>query len=152
MRSHGWRRVTSGSFPLYRLLMTALLISAVLGLTVGSAPDSVTEAAGLTGDILYLSAQLAGSGLVILALHIRKAWMSLQLERLGTIAVATNSAIYAVAVINTYGLPTAAATWGAGALGLYCTYRALREIPRELRELRAVARAQCHRTEEVEHG
>lgn len=146
------RHVQSGSWPLYRLIMVALLISSTLSLTISSTPDSVSALAGTAADGLYLSAALAGSALVLVGLYIQKAWLSLQLERLGAILVATNAAVYAVAVIYTYGMPTAAATWGSIALGIYCTYRALVEIPRDLAEIRELAREQYGEIEEVAHG
>lgn len=144
------RRVDSGSYPLYRMLMAALVISAALGLIMQDVPDSVSQVTNFSGHVVYLAAQLGGSGMILVALHLKRAWLSLQLERLGSVGVATNAGIYSVAVASEYGLPVAAATWGSMALGLYCLYRGIYEVPKELAELRAIALE--HRAEGSAYG
>lgn len=139
MKRYPSRRVRSGSYPLYRMIMLSILIGAVLSLLRRSSPDSVLAVAGVTGSVVYLVGSLLGSGLILLGLYLRTAWHSLQVERLGAILLSTNGGVYLVAVVSAYGIPTATATWGALAVGIYCIYRAALEIPRELRELRSIA-------------
>ena len=139
MKRYPSRRVRSGSYPLYRMVMLSILVGAVLSLLRRSSPDSVLAVAGVTGSVVYLVGSLLGSGLILLGLYLRTAWHSLQVERLGAILLATNSGVFLVAVVSAYGIPTATSTWSALAVGLYCVYRAAREIPRELRELRSIA-------------
>lgn len=141
------RRVDSGSYPLYRMIMLSSLISACMQIITGRVPGSVDEAGGLITDVAYLAAQIIGCSLIIASFWIGRAWLSLQVERIGCLCAATNVGIYVVTVVSSSGMPVAAATWGAIAVGVYCAYRGLWEIRQEIKELHAVAREHMSRAE-----
>lgn len=135
------RRVESGSFPLYRLVVLGILISAILQALLFSVPASV--AAVVPGVLVYFYwlTQAGGAALLLLGLYTEKARKSLHLERVGAITLATSGFMYFAAVcINLGMIPLSTGTWVIFAFSLYLVYRVWKEIPRELHAVEVAAR------------
>lgn len=128
------RRVQSGSFPLYRLIVLGVLISGILQIGYWEPPESVVNTSAASFDYIYLALQFAGSAILLVGLFVRRALLSLNLERVGGTALATAGFMYGAAVtINNGGPPLSAATWAIIMLSVYLVFRVLWEIPREIR-------------------
>lgn len=127
------RRVQSGSFPLYRLIVLGVLVSGILQIGYWEAPESVVNTTAASFDYVYLTLQFAGAAFLLTGLFVRRAMLSLNLERIGGTALATAGFMYTAAVgLNNGGPPLSAATWAITMLSVYLVYRVFREIPREI--------------------
>ncbi|MGO3325303.1 hypothetical protein [Gordonia sp. (in: high G+C Gram-positive bacteria)] len=136
-----WRRVASGNFPLYRLIVLGVLVSGILQTIYWKVPASVANSAPQAFDVVYAAMQPAGAAVLLAGLYTRRALMSLQLERIGGTALATAGFMYTASVtINNGTVPLTAATWAIFMLSVYLVYRVTREIPREIRGLEVEAR------------
>lgn len=136
-----WRRVASGNFPLYRLIIFGVLISGILQAAYWEVPASVSNSSPALFDLIYAVMQPVGAAVLLAGLYTRRAILSLQLERIGGTALATAGAMYAASVtVNNGGPPLTAATWSVFALTVYLVNRISREIPREIRALEDEAR------------
>lgn len=135
-----FRRVESGSFPLYRLIVLGVLISGILQAVYWEVPPSVASTSPQTFDFVYAGLQSAGAVVLLAGLYTRRAMRSLQLERIGGTALATAGFMYSAAVIGSNGgPPLTAATWAIFMLSVYLVYRIVREIPREIRAIEVEA-------------
>lgn len=139
----GARQVASGPYPLYRLLIIAVIVACILQFWLG-VPASVALAAGTTVplDTLFLCFQAAGSIIVLCSFYVRQAMLSLQLERFGCIALCTSGFIYfAAALIVLSGpVPVSSAIWCSLFFAFYLTRRAFYEIPYNISEVRKAAK------------
>lgn len=130
------RRVQSGNFPLYRLVILGILVSGVLQACYWEVPPSVSNTAPSMVDLVFAVMQSAGAAILLAGLYTKRAMLSLNLERVGGIAVATAGFMYTCAVVlNNGGLPLTAATWSIFMLSIYLAFRVSVEIPREVRAI-----------------
>ena len=134
------RHVESGSFPLYRLVVLGILISALLQAFLWSVPVSV--AAAIPGALIYAywAFQAGGAAILLTGLYTERAMRSLHLERTGAITLAASGFLFFVAVwIGTGALPLSSGTWVIFMLSIYLVYRVLKEIPKEIRAVELAA-------------
>lgn len=135
------RRVASGNFPLYRLIVLGILISGILQVGYWEAPASVANTSPRVFDLIYLAMQGVGALVLLTSLYVRRAMLSLNLERIGGAALSTAGFMYLTAVIlNNDGPPLTAATWSILMLSVYLLFRVFYEIPREIRQIERKAR------------
>lgn len=138
----GARKVTSGPYPLYRLLVIAVLVACACQLWLG-VPASMAMAAGSVNlDLLFLWFQVTGGLLVFSSFYIDRAVLSLQIERAGCITLATASAMYfaAISIFTITALPVSAPVWMGLFFAFYLLRRVFYEIPHQLEEVREAAK------------
>lgn len=119
------RRVDSGTWPLYIIILVCSLTGSMVQLVTGAVPPSVANTTPAWYDKWFMVAQPVGAAIVLFALlRVRALVPSLQLERIGCIINATVGLIYFAAVtINNGGPPTALATWMLFGFAYYSAYR-----------------------------
>ena len=136
------RRVVSGSFPLYRLMVAGVLVSAMLQIIYQKVPESVEATSPRVFDYVYLVAQAGGAVVLLGSMYTRRPLLSLNLERFGAATLAMSCALYvAAAVLNNSGPPLSSGVWLVVALLIYLVWRAFRDIPRDLRVMEQTAQA-----------
>lgn len=139
------RVVVSGSYPLYRLMCIAGIVSSLVTFIYHKWPASFVEA---TDDntfvgIVFNCMQLAGCSLAAGAFYMHrdsepsqeKIHLSLALERMGIVLMGAVIAVYTYGVVKqNSGAPTTWATIGLVFFGLYLVYRFF-EIGKAQREI-----------------
>lgn len=135
MRFKGVRRVLSGSYPLYRLIVVGIFLSAVLQLVTGRLPRTVAHMThGLTVTYeCFLIFQILGAVMIVASFALNRALLSLQVERIGAIALTASCAIYVASAWIFGGVATSPSTWTMTALMVYLVWRITLEIPKEVR-------------------
>lgn len=119
------RRVDSGTWPLYVILLVSTLAASVVQLIRWESSPSVAEQSPGWFDTWFIVVQPVGAIVVLVALFaVRNLVASLQLERIGCLALITVGLAYVFAVIlNRTGLPTGYGTWLSLGFSTYCAYR-----------------------------
>ncbi|QAY16678.1 hypothetical protein SEA_FELIXALEJANDRO_42 [Gordonia phage FelixAlejandro] len=130
------RIVASGSYPLYRLICIAGVISAILTFAYRTWPASFTETTdgNMVAGILFASMQLIGCLSVLTGMYFHadtdplpsKVQKSLAIERFGTWLLIPVIAVYTYGVIKSNGGPPT--TWATLALFSFGVYLVLRSI------------------------
>lgn len=143
---HHTRVVTSGSYPLYRLMVMGAVISGILQVVFRKTPESL-KSLGLhpAYDWFFLLMQLGGALTILVALYMENeeepepdhAHLSLSLEQTGLFFLGTAMVVFQFGVIvNNGGPPLAAVTWFGIAFIAYIIKR-MREVRRAIKELRS---------------
>lgn len=139
------RVVVSGSYPLYRYICFAGLISSILTFVYGKWPASFVDATkdSILTNVTFNSMQLLGCGLSLSAFYLhrdrepsrQKVHLSLSMERIGIILMAPVVVVYTYGVIKQNGgPPTTWATLCLLAFGAYLVFR-FTEIGKALKEV-----------------
>lgn len=121
----GSRRVDSGSWPLYAILLVSTMLASAAQLLRWEAPPSVAEQSPSWFDTWFIVVQPLGAAIVLLALFaVRDLVASLHLERIGCLLLVTVGLAYVLAVVlNRAGLPTGYGTWLSLGFSVYCAHR-----------------------------
>ncbi|QIG58299.1 hypothetical protein SEA_SKOG_147 [Gordonia phage Skog] len=143
---HHTRIVTSGSYPLYRLMVMGAVVASLIQIVTVTVPPSL-RSLGLHAayDWFFLFLQLGGAITILIALYMENeeepepdhAHLSLTLEVVGLWLLGTALAVYLFGVIiNNAGPPTVVVTWFGVAFLIYIGKR-MREVRAAIKELRA---------------
>lgn len=139
------RVVTSGSYPLYRLMALGAFISGLVQVIERRVPPSI-RSAPTPGwyDYAFVGLQLLGALLILVGLYMEtdknpnpdRAHLSLTIELVGLWFLGTSIAAYTYGVlVQNHGLPITMVSWFGVAMLCYIVRR-MREIRRGVRELR----------------
>ncbi|MFT4128094.1 MAG: hypothetical protein QM662_17925 [Gordonia sp. (in: high G+C Gram-positive bacteria)] len=128
-------------------MVLGVVISGIIQIATQRVPPAVANTSPVLFDYLYVSMQAGGALLIMVSVYIQRALLSLNVERVGGIALATAGYMYFAAVcINGPGLPISSGAWSVGMMSVYLTVRVLRQIPREIGDVvRAAERVAGYR-------
>ncbi|QBZ72719.1 hypothetical protein SEA_GODONK_100 [Gordonia phage GodonK] len=131
-----FRKVSSGSYPYYRLSALLLVLSALI--QFHKVPASVEQ---IMPEYFYYvnpALQLLAGVLIAAGLYYRRDIIGLYIERSGVVFGATSMLVYNWIVFKYQGFPSAPGVWLTIAFGLYCVYRFF-ESTRDIRNLERIA-------------
>lgn len=142
------RIVTSGNYPLYRLMALAAVVSGIVQISMGKIPPSVSLLyRGLPDywDYIFMLAQLIGGVLILVAVYMEtddnpssdRMHLSLTIELIGLYFLLASILVYTFGVIfQNKGLPITMTSWFGIAMFIYGVKR-FAEIRAGLRKMRS---------------
>lgn len=123
------REISGESFPLYRLIISAAVLSGIIQLITWTPPASVEQTGAWWTDLVYMIAQPVGAIIVGFSMHMRHdTGLRVQVERIGNIMLATACLFYFFSVaFNNGSIPVTFGTWCNLAVGVYLIVRILED-------------------------
>ena len=119
------REISGESFPLYRLIIAAAVLSGVIQLATWTPPDSVEQTGAWWTDLVYMIAQPLGAIIVAFSMHMEHGTgLRVQVERIGNILLSFACLFYFFSVaVNNGSIPVTFGTWCNLSVGVYLIVR-----------------------------
>lgn len=123
------REISGESFPLYRLIIGAAILSGVIQLVTWTPPASVEQTGAWWTDLVYVIAQPLGAIIVGVSMYLEQdTGLRVQVERIGNILLSFACLFYFLSVaVNNGSIPVTFGTWCNLAVGVYLIVRILED-------------------------
>lgn len=123
------REISGESFPLYRLIIAAAVLSGIIQLVTWTPPGSVEQTGAWWTDLIFMIAQPLGGIIVGFSMHMRHdTGLRVQVERIGNLFLAFACLFYFFSVaVNNGSIPVTFGTWCNLAVGVYLVVRILED-------------------------